>query len=247
MSEITIAILDTETTGLDPAKDKIVEFAAMRMTITEGDLGKSTLDGPTISFLVNPGIPIPARASAVHHLTAPDLETAFTPGVAVGIINDFTQGCAYLVAHNSAFDSKFVKSEIPWLCTFKLARHLVDTDQGYSNQTLRYALDLKPYLPPGLAPHRALYDVHTTAALFTVLLERAGSFQRLVSLNGAPIVLKKVSFGKHRDQLWSEVPVDYLRYLYRGMSVDPEADSDVLYTVKHWLKQRTQPALQSTR
>lgn len=51
--------LDTETTGVDPAKDRIIEFA-----ITQVDDGLGVID--SICRRVNPGIPIPPGATKVH-------------------------------------------------------------------------------------------------------------------------------------------------------------------------------------
>ena len=51
---------DTETTGIDPYGDRIIEFAFM------------TDDG-SFSARVNPGVPIPAEATAVHGITDADV------------------------------------------------------------------------------------------------------------------------------------------------------------------------------
>lgn len=58
-----IAFIDLETTGVDLEKDRIVQIGA---TKTEPDL-KTIIDKRTI--LINPGIPIPAGATAVHGIT----------------------------------------------------------------------------------------------------------------------------------------------------------------------------------
>ena len=52
-------IVDTETTGLDPATDRVVEVACVWATPI----------GPQTAFrsLVDPERPIPATASAIHH------------------------------------------------------------------------------------------------------------------------------------------------------------------------------------
>ena len=59
---LPIAAIDTETTGRDPGRgDRIVEIAVvhLRHGVVEGRYG----------MLVNPGIPIPAEASAVHGIS----------------------------------------------------------------------------------------------------------------------------------------------------------------------------------
>ena len=58
---MTIRIIDIETTGIDPSKDKIVEIASVDAS-REGRPTRPT------QHLVNPGIPIPPLSSAVHHI-----------------------------------------------------------------------------------------------------------------------------------------------------------------------------------
>src|SRR5262245_31837905 len=67
-------VIDSETTGLDPRRARIVEIAGVRLTGGRVD--------PPASFrhLVNPGEPIPAEAVAVHHID--DAKVAAAPAFA---------------------------------------------------------------------------------------------------------------------------------------------------------------------
>jgi len=57
-----LAVLDTETTGLDPGQGHgLVEVACVMLD--DGEIGE------TWSTLVNPGRPIPPDAAAVHGIT----------------------------------------------------------------------------------------------------------------------------------------------------------------------------------
>jgi DNA polymerase-3 subunit epsilon len=60
-----LVILDTETTGLDPAIDRIVEFAALTLNP----------DGTRKKYWTyfNPGVPIPAEATAIHGIGDTDV------------------------------------------------------------------------------------------------------------------------------------------------------------------------------
>ncbi|MFM8275184.1 MAG: exonuclease domain-containing protein [Gemmata sp.] len=60
-----LAVLDLETTGVDPAADRIVEMAVL--TLLPG--GKHEL----FHQRLNPGVPIPPAASAVHGITDADV------------------------------------------------------------------------------------------------------------------------------------------------------------------------------
>ena len=113
---------DTETTGLSASEDRIVELGA---TLFE--------DGrPTRSFstLVNPGIPIPAEATAINHITNAMLRHA--PGEREAILGllafleDASEGVTPLVAHNARFDMSFMEQTLTRLGLGATLRH-VDT------------------------------------------------------------------------------------------------------------------------
>ena len=58
---LNAVVIDTETTGLDPAEARIVEFAAIRI------LG-GRLSDEMFRSLVSPGVSIPAAATSIHHI-----------------------------------------------------------------------------------------------------------------------------------------------------------------------------------
>ena len=92
---------DTETTGISPETERIVEIAAY-----------DPVQGKEFVELVNPGKPIPPQASAVHKIT--DEMVADSPSfkeVAPKFV-DFCQGEVVLIAHNNdAFDIHFLRKE----------------------------------------------------------------------------------------------------------------------------------------
>ena len=92
-------VFDTETTGLSGAKDRIVELAAIRF-----------IDGvPTEVFetLINPECEISSEASAVNHITNEMVADAPTISEVLPSFEAFV-GNSALVAHNLAFDIKFL-------------------------------------------------------------------------------------------------------------------------------------------
>lgn len=58
-----IAIIDLETTGTDPVKDKICQFAGIKVNADLSERGDSR------NILINPGIPMPSGARSVHGIT----------------------------------------------------------------------------------------------------------------------------------------------------------------------------------
>lgn len=98
-------VLDTETTGLDPAAgDKMVEIGAI-------ELIDHIPTGRTFHVYLNPGRPMSAEASAVTGIT--DAMLADKPSfieVSADLV-DFI-GDGKLVIHNAAFDVKFLNAEL---------------------------------------------------------------------------------------------------------------------------------------
>lgn len=114
-------VLDTETTGMDPAKgDKIVEIGCV-------ELENHVPTGVVWHHYINPEREIDAGAIAVHGITNERVKNEKTFGELAGSFLDFV-GDATLVIHNAEFDIKFLNAELkPYgFKPFKLA-DVVDT------------------------------------------------------------------------------------------------------------------------
>lgn len=228
LENATFCVIDIETTGLSPIHDRICEIAFVISTIHEVVYAVDTL--------VNPGIPIPALASAIHHIV--DSDVANAPSKMPYGIKLPKRDC--YVAHNAAFDSSFLPdlSNKHWLCTMRLAKRVRPEMEKFSNQYLRYALGLSVDLPAGALPHRALPDALVTAAVLRYLLKNLpeGSPSTVADLAqwcAEPMLLKKCNFGnKHRGKLWCDVPKDYLAWIERECK---GLDADTQHTVGHYL------------
>ena len=139
-----IAVVDFEPTGPDPAVDRIVEVGIVRY---EHGVRQQW------SSLVNPQIPIPPTASAVHHYT--DEHVKHAPSLAeLADEIDSRLADALVVSHGTEFDSALLGTELgqhipaeEWLCTYRLARHLYPLAPAFGNDVLRYWLKAHPDLP----------------------------------------------------------------------------------------------------
>jgi len=111
----TVIAIDVETTGLDPEKDKIVELGTARMV--NGKINK------VHSRLINPGIPIPPEASAIHGITDKKVKDAPEFGDIVQKVADWLSTADVLVAYNWPFDASFMLNEMgdawKWLAMTK--------------------------------------------------------------------------------------------------------------------------------
>lgn len=100
-------ILDTETTGLDPATgDRVVEIGAV-------ELLNHLPTGRTFHVYINPERDMPKEAEAVHGLFAFLSDKPIFAAIAQDFL-DFI-GDAALVIHNASFDMAFLNAELGFL------------------------------------------------------------------------------------------------------------------------------------
>lgn len=92
-------VLDVETTGLDYTKEKMVEFAAIRL-----ENGKMK---DRFETLINPEQHIRKSSIAVHGITEEDVKDAPTEAEVMPMILDFI-GDYPIIAHNAIFDYSFI-------------------------------------------------------------------------------------------------------------------------------------------
>jgi len=101
-------ILDTETTGLNPATgDRIIEIGCVEM------IGRRLTDR-TFHYYINPERDIDAGAFAVHGLSREFLSDKPVFGNIVDQLIEFVDG-AEIVIHNAAFDLGFLDNEFALL------------------------------------------------------------------------------------------------------------------------------------
>lgn len=100
LSQLPLVSLDLETTGLQPARDRIVQIGA----ITIEDSAQH------FDMLVNPGAPIPANSTAIHGLRASDLQDAPAFPLALPPLRDFVSG-RIILGYNIGFDLAVLSAE----------------------------------------------------------------------------------------------------------------------------------------
>jgi DNA polymerase-3 subunit epsilon len=114
-------VLDTETTGMDSATDKVIELALVKFEYSResGAIGRvfDTYDG-----LEDPGMPIPPESTAIHHITDDMVRDQRLDEAAIGRV---LEGAGLIIAHNAGFDRPFVEARlpafraVPWACSLK--------------------------------------------------------------------------------------------------------------------------------
>jgi DNA polymerase-3 subunit epsilon/CBS domain-containing protein len=166
---LEMVALDTETTGLDVAADRVVQIGAVRMR------GGVVIAGATLKLNVNPGVPIPAAATRVHGLGDADVAGAPGPAEALARLAEFVAG-AVVIGHNVHFDLAILRHEA--------ARHGVEWPEPRALDTVLIASALTPgrvdasiealALMYGIAVkgrHTALGDARAAAAILAAMLE----------------------------------------------------------------------------
>lgn len=156
-----ILVLDTETTGLDQAKEKIIELALLRVdvdTATGLPVGKvQVYDG-----LEDPGKPIPPEVVKITGITDADVRGQALDEARVA---ELLEGVDVVIAHNAGFDRPFVESRLPAFATRAWACSFVDIDwkgQGRSSAKLESLAQENGWFYDA---HRAEMDCHALLAV----------------------------------------------------------------------------------
>jgi DNA polymerase-3 subunit epsilon len=171
-------IFDTETTGFKPEEGhRIVEIGAVEIV----DLVPT---GKTFHAYVNPQMQVPAGAAKVHGLTYDFLKKHRTIKYHLPKFLDFI-GDAQLVAHNAAFDMRFVNAELVGLGWEPLTNPVVDTLElaRQVKKTGRHSLDELCKFFKVEAAHRTLHGALLDSQLLAeVYLHLRGGRQRTLEL-----------------------------------------------------------------
>ena len=114
-------VLDTETTGLDPAKgDRLVEIGAVEIV-------DRVATGRTYHVLINPERDVPVEAERVHGHSTASLKDKPVFALVVEELLAFI-GDDPLVIHNAEFDTRFLNAELAMLGHPPLApERIIDT------------------------------------------------------------------------------------------------------------------------
>jgi len=191
-------VIDTETTGLDPARARVVEIGGVRITS-----GKLDTANP-FRALINCGEPIPAAATRVHGID--DVMLAGAPNFAE-VWPQFHQfiGTRIVIGHTLGFDLAVLKHEceraaIEWrrprtLDTRLLAQVAQPNLAGHALEELAVWLNVEM-----AGRHNALADATLTARLFLALLPklRQGNIRTLAEAEQACRALTEVLADQHR-------------------------------------------------
>lgn len=205
-----IAFFDLETTGVDAAKDRIVEIAVIKLLP----------DGSRVSWVrrINPEMPIPAESSAIHGIYDDDIKDAPTFKSVAHELKQFLHNCDLAGYNSNKFDipalaEEFLRAGIP--VDFK-TRKFIDVQQIFFKKEARtlsaaYTFYCNKEMQNA---HSAEADVQATIDVLEAQLDKYGDLandvnelhnftggddfvdyaRRMVLKNGIPVF----NFGKHK-------------------------------------------------
>jgi DNA polymerase-3 subunit epsilon len=248
-----LAFLDLETTGVSIETDRIVEFAILKL-MPGGDVMR-------LSSLVNPEVPIPEGATAVHSIGDADVRAAPTFAALAPELARFIAGCDVGGFNVAKFDLKLLAAEFAraGLAHSLGEPRIIDVMTIFHrNERRDLTAAVRFYNGRDHEGHRAEADVDATVDVFLAQLDRYPTLPqgfdeladycngrqsdwlttdgRVAWRDGAA----RITFGKHSGKslqtMTSEAP-DYLRWI-----IEKDFPDDLKRLVSEALAGRLPPA-----
>lgn len=220
---------DTETTGVRAEKDRIIELAAY-----------DPVNDRRFDRLINPQIPIPQEASAIHGITDDMVKEAPTFAEIGKEFIDFCDGEPILIAHNNdGFDKHFLAHEYK--------RHELEMPTWIMLDSLKWARKYRPDLPRhslqflrqiyGIEEnnaHRAIDDVLVLYQIFSFMVDDLPpeTILKLLGDPGGSERPESMPFGKYQGKPLSEIPASYVSWLLESGALDKPENAQLKLALK---------------
>jgi DNA polymerase-3 subunit epsilon len=168
LTEVAFSVFDTETTGLEPsAGDEIIQIGAVRA------INGRLLRQEVIDQIIDPRIPLKPEGIPIHGITEDMVRGQPTIDVVLPVFHEF---CAdtVLVAHNAAFDMRFLqlkeestglKFDQPVLDTLLLSAVLHPNQESHKLEAIAARLGINV-----IGRHTALGDAFVTGEVFLKMI-----------------------------------------------------------------------------
>ncbi len=132
-------LVDTETTGLNPEVDELIELGLVRFEFDTAT-GLALRVVQSYDGLEQPAGGIPPGATRIHGITE-----AMVSGQRIddARVNALLRGVSLVIAHNATFDRQFVEKRlpqfrsVPWSCSLK---EIPWAEEGFGSAKLDYLL-----------------------------------------------------------------------------------------------------------
>ena len=183
-------IFDTETTGLDFARDEIIEFSAVVLEVQNGQVAVTKEYDNLVTL--SPGNTVPPKITELTGISTQDiLERGIPKAQLCSDIAEMLSGHPLLLAYNAHFDLSFLfylllrdgdptilkgKDKLDLLTVYKDRR---EYPHRLSNAIESYGLSGKV-----VNSHRAIDDVLATVAVMEAMVEEQDDLECYVNLFG---------------------------------------------------------------
>ena len=233
-----LVVFDTETTGTNPRADRIVEIACVKIHP----------DGRREQWVrrCNPGVPIPAGATAIHGMSDADVAAEPRFREIATELAAFLEGCDLAGYNIAGFDlpvvrAEFLRAGIPFDVS---ERRLVDAQRIFFSREPRHLAAAARFYCQSehQGAHGALADADMTLRVLAGQLQRYAELPRSVGelhelfcagidqdldpegrirlVNGEPTV----NFGKNRGRALRDIGREepgFLRWILKGDFSEP--------------------------
>ncbi len=221
-----LVFFDLETTGLNLVSDRIVEMALIRVT-PRGDVLERVRR-------FNPGIPIPAEATAVHGITDEDVKDEAPFGRRARALADLLDDADLAGFNIRRFDLPMLLAEFQraGVAFDTRGRRLIDMQMIFHREERRDLSAAARFYLGREHPeaHSALGDIRTSAAVLSAQLERYGHLPR--DLDGLHAYCDEYAPFETPLERWFETTDEGLMFRrgkHRGRSLEQIARSDPGY------------------
>lgn len=223
--------IDTETTGLDHEEDKIIELGIVAFEYNPETAEIIRITGRYSGF-EDPGYPLSEEVKEITGITD---EMVSGKQLDDDQVDALAKQATLVVAHNAAFDRKFVETRFPvfadvsWGCSVSQVNWQAER---ISSRTLEYLL----YKCGGWCfnPHRAMDDADgllglllgqlpvSSTPIFKELLETANKTTSRISAVAAPF--DKKDLLKQRGYRWNDGSKGGAKAWWRDVNQDAERE-----------------------
>ena len=249
--ERPLVFFDLETTGTNPSTDRIVEISLIKVMPDGREMEHS--------HRINPGIPIPASSTAIHHITDADVANEPKFSDIAAKLNKWLEGCDMAGYNSNKFDvpllmEEFKRAGIPFDTS---GRRFVDVQNiFYAMEPRTLVAAYRFYCGKDLeGAHSATCDTHATYEVLMSQLDRYEDLQndveklskigqkRTLDLagriaedeNGNPVS----NFGKYKGQKVEDVfkrDIGYYSWMMQGEF--PQNTKDVITRLRYKFRKK---------
>jgi len=158
VSKLVAAVVDVETTGTNPDRDKIIEFGICLFEY-DRETGQIYKVLGSWEWFEDPGFPIPSEITNITGITNEAVACRIIDDQAV---NDLLSRVVLIIAHNASFDRRFLERRLPVFAAKHWACSHSDIDwkaEGIRSTALEFVAYRLGFFHDG---HRAVSDCRAT-------------------------------------------------------------------------------------